>query len=67
MKTQDALIYSLRFADLRLIENGKWHSFGPNEFPGLNETFGDEYEELYLKYEHETDWSNLMHVIYVWL
>ncbi len=51
----------------RLIENEKWHLFCPNEFPGLHETFGDEYKELYFKYEHETDWSNLMHVIYVWL
>lgn len=53
----------------RLIENGKWHLFCPNEFPGLHETFGDEYKELYFKYEHETDWSKRpqMHVIYVWL
>lgn len=41
----------------RMIENGKWHLFCPNEFPRLNETFGDEYKELYLKYERETDWS----------
>lgn len=35
----------------RLQENGNWTVFCPHKFPGLNETFGKEYEELYLKYE----------------
>lgn len=37
----------------RVEENGKWTLFCPNEAPGLDNTWGKEFEELYLKYEKE--------------
>lgn len=36
---------------VRGAEGGKWTIFCPGVFPGLNETFDDEYRKLYLKYE----------------
>jgi ribonucleoside-diphosphate reductase alpha chain len=37
----------------RIEENGKWTLFSPDEAPGLHETYGEEFEELYMKYESE--------------
>jgi ribonucleotide reductase alpha subunit len=34
----------------RVEENGVWHTFCPDKCPGLNETYGAEYEQLYQKY-----------------
>jgi ribonucleoside-diphosphate reductase alpha chain len=50
----DSLNTAVMFPDLfweRLRENGPWTLFCPAIFPGLNETFGTTYRELYLKYE----------------
>jgi len=50
------LFYALWIPDLfmkRVEENGDWSLFCPNEAPGLADTYGDEFEELYFKYEKE--------------
>jgi len=50
------LFYALWIPDLfmkRVEENGEWSLFCPNEAPGLHETWGEEFEALYTKYEQE--------------
>ena len=50
------LFYALWTPDLfmqRVKENGTWSLFCPNECPGLADCFGDEFVELYTKYERE--------------
>lgn len=37
----------------RVEANGQWSLFCPNEAPGLHEVWGEEFEELYEKYEKE--------------
>ncbi|EPB85886.1 ribonucleoside-diphosphate reductase large chain [Mucor circinelloides 1006PhL] len=37
----------------RVEENGQWSLFCPNEAPGLNQVYGDKFNDLYLKYEAE--------------
>jgi ribonucleotide reductase alpha subunit len=53
MKARD-LFYALWVPDLfmeRVKENGKWSLFCPNECPGLADVYGDDFKELYEKYE----------------
>lgn len=48
------LFYALWIPDLfmkRVMKGGKWSLFCPNECPGLPDTYGDEFEALYEKYE----------------
>lgn len=48
------LFYALWIPDLfmkRVEENGDWSLFCPNEAKGLHDTWGEKFEELYLKYE----------------
>ncbi|KAF2690834.1 hypothetical protein K458DRAFT_326754 [Lentithecium fluviatile CBS 122367] len=50
------LFYALWVPDLfmkRVQENGEWTLFCPNEAPGLADVYGDEFEELYHRYEKE--------------
>jgi ribonucleoside-diphosphate reductase subunit M1 len=50
------LFYALWIPDLfmkRVQENGEWTLFCPNEAPGLADVYGDEFEELYHRYEAE--------------
>lgn len=50
------LFYALWIPDLfmeRVQSNGEWTLMCPNECPGLSDTYGAEFEELYLKYENE--------------
>ncbi len=50
------LFYALWVPDLfmkRVKANEKWSLFCPNEAPGLYDTYGDEFEALYHKYEEE--------------
>lgn len=52
-RTRD-LFLALWMPDLffQRVENGEqWSLFCPNEAPGLNEVYGEEFEALYLKYE----------------
>ena len=37
----------------RVRDNGNWTLFSPDEAPGLSDVYGDEFKELYLKYESE--------------
>ncbi|OCK77605.1 hypothetical protein K432DRAFT_427894 [Lepidopterella palustris CBS 459.81] len=50
------LFYALWIPDLfmkRVQDNGEWTLFCPNEAPGLADVYGDEFEELYHRYEQE--------------
>ena len=50
------LFYALWIPDLfmkRVEENGDWSLFSPSEAPNLHETYGEEFERLYEKYEKE--------------
>ncbi|GAA5963128.1 hypothetical protein JCM3765_003617 [Sporobolomyces pararoseus] len=50
------LFFALWIPDLfmkRVEENGDWPLFCPAEAPGLHEVYGDEFEELFTKYEQE--------------
>lgn len=49
------LFYSLWISDLfmkRVEENGPWSLVCPNECPGLSDVYGEEFEDLYVKYEN---------------
>jgi ribonucleotide reductase alpha subunit len=56
MKARD-LFYALWISDLfmeRVKEkNGKWSLFCPHECPGLSDVYGQEFKQLYEKYEEE--------------
>jgi ribonucleoside-diphosphate reductase alpha chain len=50
------LFYALWIPDLfmkRVEDNGNWTLMCPNECPGLSDTYGVEFEELYIRYERE--------------
>ena len=50
------LFYALWIPDLfmkRVQENGKWTLMCPHKCPGLFNTYGDEFEKIYTKYEEE--------------
>ena len=50
------LFYALWIPDLfmkRVESSGNWTLFCPDEAPGLQDTYGDEFEALYEKYERE--------------
>jgi len=50
------LFYALWISDLfmkRVEANEEWSLFCPHEAPGLSDTWGDEFEKLYEKYERE--------------
>lgn len=50
------LFYALWIPDLfmkRVQDNAEWTLFCPNEAPGLADVYGDEFEELYARYEAE--------------
>lgn len=50
------LFYAMWIPDLfmkRVEANGDWSLFCPNEAPGLYECWGDEFEQLYTRYEQE--------------
>lgn len=50
------LFYALWISDLfmkRVMDNGNWSLFCPNECKGLSDVWGEEFEKLYIKYEKE--------------
>jgi ribonucleoside-diphosphate reductase subunit M1 len=50
------LFYALWIPDLfmkRVMDNGDWTLFCPNEAPGLQEAYGKKFDDLYTKYENE--------------
>ena len=55
LKARD-LFYALWIPDLfmeRIKSNGKWSLFCPNECPGLSNCYGQEFKDLYEKYEQQ--------------
>lgn len=55
MRARD-LFYAMWIPDLfmkRVKANGEWSLFCPNECPGLYDSYGDEFEALYERYEAE--------------
>ena len=55
MRARD-LFYALWIPDLfmkRVEQDGDWSLFCPNEAPGLHESWGDNFEQLYEQYERE--------------
>ncbi|MBL6449788.1 ribonucleoside-diphosphate reductase subunit alpha [Fulvivirga sp. 29W222] len=50
------LFYALWLSDLfmkRVEDNDIWSLFCPNEAPGLSDSYGEDFEKLYAKYERE--------------
>ena len=63
------LFYALWVSDLfmeRVKENGKWSLFCPHECPGLADVYGDEFKELYLKYEAQTTNPRVVNARELW-
>ncbi len=69
VKTRD-LFFGLWVPDLfvkRVIQDEEWSLFCPNDVPGLNDTWGDKFEELYIKYEKEGKARKKVKAIDLWL
>jgi ribonucleotide reductase alpha subunit len=63
------LFYALWVSDLfmeRVKENGKWSLFCPHECPGLADVYGDEFKELYIKYEGQTTSARVVNARELW-
>lgn len=63
------LFYALWVPDLfmkRVQEEGDWTLFCPNECPGLFETWGEEFEALYTKYEKEGKGRTTIKAQHLW-
>ena len=57
------LFYGLWTPDLfmkRVGDNGTWSLFCPNEAPGLADCWGEEFENLYVKYEREVGLDHMI-------
>ena len=68
MKARD-LFFALWIPDLfmkRVKENGKWSLMCPNECPGLADTYAEEFEALYLKYEAEGKFRKQINAQELW-
>jgi ribonucleotide reductase alpha subunit len=63
------LFYALWVSDLfmeRVKENGKWSLFCPHECPGLADVYGDNFKELYMKYEESGKSSKIVNARDLW-
>lgn len=63
------LFYALWVSDLfmeRVKENGKWSLFCPHECPGLADVYGDEFKELYMKYEAQPTNTRVVNARELW-
>jgi ribonucleoside-diphosphate reductase alpha subunit len=63
------LFYALWIPDLfmkRVKQKGVWSLMCPNECPGLTETYGKEFEELYERYEAEGKYKKQINILEVW-
>jgi len=63
------LFYALWIPDLfmqRVLENGTWSLMCPNECKGLNDNYGDQFEELYTKYENEGRVKKTVSAQFLW-
>jgi len=68
MKARD-LFYALWIPDLfmkRVKANGKWTLMCPDKCPGLSDVYGDEFEELYTRYEKENKGNKTMNARDLW-
>jgi ribonucleoside-diphosphate reductase alpha chain len=68
MRARD-LFYALWIPDLfmqRVKEGGEWSLFCPNECPGLYDAYGDEFNQLYAKYESEGKARKVLHAQEIW-
>ncbi|MCB0506927.1 MAG: ribonucleoside-diphosphate reductase subunit alpha [Chitinophagales bacterium] len=68
MKARD-LFFALWIPDLfmkRVKENGVWSLMCPNECPGLCDTYGEEFEALYTKYESEGKFRKQINAQELW-
>lgn len=50
----------------RVKSDGDWTLFSPDEAPGLSDTYGDEFVELYERYEAEGKGRSTVKARYVW-
>ena len=63
------LFYALWIPDLfmkRVKSGGQWSLFSPDEAPGLSDVYGDEFEQLYEKYEKEGRARETMSAQKIW-
>lgn len=63
------LFYALWIPDLfmeRVQANGVWTLMCPNECPGLDDVYGEEFNALYTKYEHEKKGRKTMKAQALW-
>ena len=63
------LFYAVWMPDLfmkRLRDGGDWTMMCPDKCPGLNTTFGDEFEALYAKYEAEGRGERVVKASKIW-
>lgn len=63
------LFYALWICDLfmkRVESNGTWSLFCPNECPGLSDVWGEQFEELYQRYESEGKARRVMPAQELW-
>tara|TARA_R110002072_G_scaffold157128_3_gene307622 strand:- start:2361 stop:4616 length:2256 start_codon:yes stop_codon:yes gene_type:complete len=68
-RTRD-LFTALWIPDLfmqRVTENGTWSLFSPDEAPGLADVYGDEFNELYTRYEKEGRARETVPINKIWL
>ena len=68
MKARD-LFYALWIPDLfmkRVKENKTWTLMCPDKCPGLADVYGDEFEELYTRYENEDKGNKTMNARELW-
>lgn len=63
------LFYGLLVSDLfmtRVQEDGDWYLLDPTDCPGLNEAYGDNYEEMYNRYVKEGKYRKKMKARELW-
>jgi ribonucleotide reductase alpha subunit len=64
------LFYALWISDLfmeRVIGNKEWSLFCPDKCPGLSDCYGEEYKELYLRYENEERYNKKINARDLWV
>jgi ribonucleoside-diphosphate reductase alpha chain len=64
------LFYAMWIPDLfmeQLKIDGDWYLMDPDECPGLNETYGEDYEKLYWKYVEEKKYRKQIKAQEIWV
>jgi ribonucleoside-diphosphate reductase alpha chain len=68
MRARD-LFYAVWMPDLfmkRVEEDGDWYLMCPDECPGLNDVYGDDFEKLYNKYVQEKRYKRVIKAQEIW-